>query len=135
MVRYEKFTKKKFEYELLQLKLSGLILSYSNITEEWAKVLNSPLKEFVYKLSLPIGYKYVVIYSTIDFSTFESRGKGDDALRVGLVWKTKSGVYYKKIGTRYRTGSVFVNLIKSVELAAALARIDNISEYKKISNI
>lgn len=109
--RYVKFSKKKFEYELYQYKKDGIIPRYENITP-YMQHKGSVVYEAVYWI--PTKYKQVniLIYSSVSDSAEGQRvrGKGEDAIRVVMVWNTPQGKRYMHFKKHYRINTLFANL-------------------------
>lgn len=115
--QYVSFSKKKFEYELFQMKKKLKFSTYLNITDDLIRN-NIHTKEYVYLIRTGRKDTNILIYSSVDTRIDRMRELGTDAVRVVLVRKRSDGErFYKKVKTHQRINTLFNNLTKSVELA------------------
>ena len=119
MSQFKSFSRKKFEYELLQLKNKDLISRYEDITEKWSRMSGVSIYEIVYELTVPYNRFFkIIIYSSVKRFGEQSREKGKDAIRVNLLWYMKGQLFIQPIRTLYRVEGLFNNIettVKNIE--------------------
>lgn len=88
------------------------------------------LKERVYRIKTAQRNKAILIYSSVDVRTNETREKGADALRVIIWLKTEQGNFFKSHKKHYRIDTLFKNLEKSIKEINA-TEIKSFKGYKR----
>lgn len=126
MKKYYKFSKKHFEWELMNMKLGWV----EDITQQWIEEGHHTW-ERIYRISTKNKSVDIIIFSSIDMNTNYVRDNGDDAVRVILRWKTKHGYVYKRVGKNYRIKTLFKNLRRNIEEAQSKVFNLNFKEFTK----
>ena len=114
MKRYYKYTKKHFEWGVRNFLIENKLGFLKDITEEYINEGNETW-ERIYSISTRNRAVDILVYSSIDIRTNQTRDCGDDAVRLVLRWKTKNGYVYKRIAKHLRIKTLFDNMKKSVE--------------------
>jgi hypothetical protein len=115
MKEFKVIGKNEFETELRRI-VTGLGLSADSIREitEAYNQNDMVVKERVYKIPTKQSNKAIIIYSSIDVRSDESRVKGSDAVRVVVWLRTEKGNFFKSFTKHLRINTIFKNLEKSI---------------------
>ena len=130
MKRYYKYTKKHFEWGVRNFLIENKLGFLKDITEEYINEGNETW-ERVYSISTRNRAVDILVYSSVDIRTNQTRDYGDDAVRLVLRWKTKNGYVYKRIAKHLRIETLFQNMKKSVEKAQNSVFNLNYREFSK----
>lgn len=110
---YRGFHRVEFEKEMwkrLKLTNAGFM---RDITQEWISE-GGYTNEHIYSISTRNRSVDILIFSSILYDKSYTRGRGADAVRVVIRWKTKNGTLYKKVRKHLRVDSLFDNLLFTI---------------------
>lgn len=110
------YSKIQFENELQKI-VDKLGLPNDSIKDITDSLIGNGFntKERIYRIKTNQSNKAIIIYSSVDIRTNETRSLGSDALRV-IVWlRTKQGDFFKAHKKHYRIKTMFQNLGKSIQ--------------------
>ena len=129
-MKYYKYSRKHFEYELRGILINNKFGFLTDITEEWRKQGNETW-ERIYKISTKNKSLNIIVFSSIDINTNQVREIGGDAVRLVAAWTTKNGIVYKKISKHYRIESLFKNIERNlISMQEQLFKL-NYKEFSK----
>ncbi|AYP68192.1 hypothetical protein PQE75_gp060 [Bacillus phage vB_BcoS-136] len=114
MRRYYQFGKKHFEFGVREFLIKNKLGFLKDITESYIEEGNETW-ERVYTISTANRSVEILVFSSIDIRTGYVREHGDDAVRLVLRWKTRSGYVYRRVAKHLRIDTLFNNMKKSVE--------------------
>jgi hypothetical protein len=130
--RYKKYWKSGFQKNLSTFARTGVMNGWDEISTELENN-DIPINEYVYRVKLKCNYASIIIYSSVDKITDETREKGCDAVRIIYEWKTKNGKIYCKIATRKRIKKLFENI--KISVVEASKNYDRLNNYSWQDNI
>lgn len=116
MKRYMQFSKKKFEFELINIRKACHLYGWEEVSEQIDEENSNEMKSWEYIYAFPTRNKNVkiLIYSSIDKRTDMCREHGSDAVRLVYRWEAEDGIWYRSIGKHLRINTLFENLEVSV---------------------
>lgn len=114
---YRPYWKSEFQKCLSDITNTGNLLYWEEVSEELS---NSPniIWEYVYKFNLRNKAAWILIYSSVYKETDRSREISSDAVRIVIVWNTKSGLKYYPAATKYRVENLFNNVQHEIQQIA-----------------
>lgn len=113
-----RYSRKQFERELIRIRTSNYLLSWSEITQTFNQKHGEPESlEYIYSFPTKNRSVQILIFSSVDTRTGRNRDKDTDAVRVIYEWGTRKGLIYKKIRKHLRINTLFTNLERTVVLA------------------
>lgn len=130
MRKYYKYTKKHFEWGVRNFLIENRLGFLSEITDEYIAE-GGETWERIYKITTRNRAVDIIVFSSVDIRTNQTRDCGDDAVRLVLRWKTKNGYVYKRIAKHLRIKTLFQNMKKSVEKAQNSVFNLNYKEFSK----
>lgn len=132
MRKYCKFSKKHFEYGMRNFLIKERLGFFSEITQEYLNEGNHTW-ERIYKVTTKNPSVDIILFSSVDIRTDSVRNNSQDAVRLVLRWKTKSGYVYKKLAKHLRISTLFNNIQKTIEGAQKQTFNLNYKEFSKVS--
>lgn len=104
-----------------------------DITEDFKK--ENDTWERIYEIPTQNKAVSIVVFSSVDLRTNQTREKGKDAVRIVLKWKTKNGDMYKRVAKHLRIETLFDNLKRSLKEAKSQIFKLNYKEFSKSKDI
>lgn len=133
MSRYIEYNLENIYIDFEKEIIKELSWFFGNITEDFKK--ENDTWERIYEIPTQNKAVSIVVFSSVDLRTNQTREKGKDAVRIVLKWKTKNGDMYKRIAKHLRIETLFDNLKRSLKEAKSQIFKLNYKEFSKSNDI
>ena len=133
MKKYYQYKAREFEGKLRKVTYDSYLKQPVDITEDFKK--ENDTWERIYEIPTQNKAVSIVVFSSVDLRTNQTREKGKDAVRIVLKWKTKNGDVYKRVAKHLRIETLFDNLKRSLKEAKSQIFKLNYKEFSKSKDI